>query len=207
MKTHTHRTGKLLILLVTGIGVCWVATNVAQAQPDLLVTNPQGPNIRRFDGQTGAFAGDFVTTGSGGLLTANGMVFGPDGNLYVTDGLATSSSTVLRYDGDTGAFIDVFVTAGSGGLFFPHKPVFGPDDNLYVTTHQGDSVLRYDGQTGAFIDVFVTQNSGGLNAPTCLLFRDFTPVPTVSAWGFAVMTLLLLSAATLLIRRWRACVY
>ena len=39
--------------------------------------------ILKFDGGSGAFIGPFVTTGTGGLTDPVGLVFGPDGNLYV----------------------------------------------------------------------------------------------------------------------------
>jgi sugar lactone lactonase YvrE len=77
---------------------------------------PPGHSIMRFDGTTGAYEGEFVTPGSGGLLSPRGMAWGPDGNLYVASGY---SAEVLRYDGAAGFFIDRFIPAGRGGLSFP----------------------------------------------------------------------------------------
>jgi hypothetical protein len=74
-----------------------------------------------------------------------GLLFGRDGNLYVSSQLTNS---VLRYSGTTGNFLDEFVPAGSGGLNFPRGIVFGPDGNLYVNSSNNSSVMRYDGNTG-----------------------------------------------------------
>src|SRR5579859_316166 len=131
--------------------------------------------VLRYNGATGAFidawGGDFLGASPRAIL------FGPDGNLYVTNGSATRvSQGVLRYNGTTGAFIDDFVAGGSGGLGDPTGMVFGPDGatdgklDLYVTDVFLNSVLRYDGTTGAFKGVFVTSGSGGLINPFGLVF-------------------------------------
>lgn len=129
---------------------------------------PNTHSILRFSGTTGAFMGAFVPSGSGGLNQPAGMLFGPDGNLYVAKNHPGSS--ILRYDGVTGAFLDVFVSAASGGLDQPFDFAFGPDQNLYVTSLGTNQVLRYDGSTGVFLDAFVPAGSGGLNAPWGLVF-------------------------------------
>jgi secreted PhoX family phosphatase len=71
----------------------------------------------------GDFIDVFVSSESGGLGSPDGMLFGPDGNLYVA---SDSTDEVLRYDGVTGAFIDVFV---SGGGCLPSAE-FGPNRGL-----------------------------------------------------------------------------
>jgi hypothetical protein len=55
--------------------------------------------VVRYDGSTGAFVDAFVAPGSGGLVDAFGLVFGSDGNLYVSNSV---SGSILRYDGTTG---------------------------------------------------------------------------------------------------------
>src|SRR5207249_6191735 len=102
--------------------------------------------ILRFSGSTGAFLDEFVTAGSGDLDAPSGLVFGPDGNLYVG---STTRNTILRFDGTSGAFIDVFVPAGRGGLTVPVGLAFGPDGNLYVASarseeHTSELQSRFD---------------------------------------------------------------
>jgi hypothetical protein len=144
---------------------------------NLYVNSSDNNSVMRYDGTTGdplpapnQPGATFVASGSGGLSAPyGGLVFGPDGNLYVS---SYGSSSVLRYNGTTGAFINAFVPTGSGGLSGAHGITFGPDRNLYVVSQSTDSVLRYDGTTGAFINPFVTAESGGLSVPTSLIFRD-----------------------------------
>ena len=69
-----------------------------------------------YNGTTGAFVTAFVGAGSGGLALPIGLVFGPNGNLFVS---SDGTDQVLEYNGTTGAFVTAFVGAGSGGLGFP----------------------------------------------------------------------------------------
>ncbi len=150
-----------------------VAAPQAYSTEFALLIGSQGTgSIPRYDGTTGETVNLFVAPG-GGLgsecaAAPMGLLFGPDGNLYIASGGATD--TVLRYDGQTGAFIDTFVTDGSGGLNQPASLAFGSDGHLYVSSIATASILRYDGLTGAFIDAFVASGSGGLVEPHGLLF-------------------------------------
>lgn len=136
-----------------------VTDNGSTGTPDLLVASFNSNEVLRYDGATGAFVSDFVSSGSGGVAGPVDVEYGPDGNLYVS---SSASDEILRYDGSTGAFTDAFITAGSGGLDSPFGFTFGPDGNLYVASRGTSEVLRYDGATGTFIDAFVTAGSGGL---------------------------------------------
>jgi sugar lactone lactonase YvrE len=97
-------------------------------------------------GQTGA---TFVATGSGGLDSPADLIFGPDGNLYVTS--QTTDPAVLKFDGTTGAFVSTFVAAGAGGLLEPRGLAFDQDGRLYVADTASNAVHRYD-STGQYLD-------------------------------------------------------
>jgi DNA-binding beta-propeller fold protein YncE len=135
--------------------------------------------VARFDGTTGAYLGEFVPLGSGGLSIPTQLVFGPSVedagrlDLYV---VSTGTNSVLRYDGTTGNFLGEFVASGNGGLEGPVTMTFGPDGDLYVADFYSTdlAVKRFEGPSGltpgAFIDTFVPAGSGGLRAPSGLIF-------------------------------------
>ena len=123
--------------------------------------------VERYDASTGAFISTFVTSGSGDLSRPRDLIFGPDGNLYVSspgDGpTGNNLQSVLRYNGTTGAFMGAFATGvDARGLRF------GPDGNLYVASYDNSEVLEFDGSTGAFIKVFAS--GGALHGPVGVLF-------------------------------------
>ena len=86
-------------------------------------------NVSEFVHSNGLLIDDFpseddVPPGAG-LIEPEGIVFGPDGNLYVSSG---DTDEVYRYNGTTGALIGVFVTKGSGGLTDPKGLTFFPGE-------------------------------------------------------------------------------
>lgn len=101
--------------------------------------------VARFSGSDGAYLGDFVLAGSGGVAECYGTCLGPDGNLYVS---SASTNQVLRYDGQTGIFLGVFVGA-SAGLTGPYDLTLGPDGALYASAAGEGVIYRFDGLTGA----------------------------------------------------------
>jgi DNA-binding beta-propeller fold protein YncE len=119
--------------------------------------------VLRYDGHTGACLGVFVANGSGGLDNPSGLVFGPDGNLYVAN---TRGDSVNRYNGVTGAFINTFVAPGSGGLDAPVGMMFR-DAKLFVVGQFTNAVLVFDATTGAFL---YSISGGGLNLPDGIAF-------------------------------------
>jgi hypothetical protein len=137
----------------------------------LLVDSFDTNSVLRYNEATGAFVDQFVPKNTGGLYASASMDFGPDHNLYVSNGLFSTNNKandVLRFDGTNGTFLRDF--ADSGQLTDPRGVIFWSDGNLYVADGDGTGrVLRYDGQTGAFLDVFV-QPDNGLTHPSSMLF-------------------------------------
>jgi hypothetical protein len=134
---------------------------------DLYVAAAHQCAIFRYDGTTGAPKGIFVSAGSGGLDAPAGMVFDPDGDLYVASANWFTSSNgpfnsgdfpagaVLRFEGPSGkhpgAFLGTFVAGGSGGLANPSGILFGhdPSGNGKTDLYVASSVLA--GTGGVFI--------------------------------------------------------
>ncbi|WP_339727089.1 GEVED domain-containing protein [uncultured Gimesia sp.] len=119
-------------------------------------------------GQPGNYLGEFVSTG---LNSPRDIVFGPLGDLYVSNGFENSNGsdhTVERFDGQTGAPEGSFVIPGAGGIDVPSGMAFGPDGNLYVASTETNEILRYDGQTGAIIGNGIF--ASGINEPRFITF-------------------------------------
>jgi WD40 repeat protein len=156
---------------------------VANYVPD---DNFSGPGwIGQFDAETGTFRRHLDTTGFSAGFWPRGIVFGPDGLIYVsvTGNRAAGddqSGYVLRFNPYTGKFVDTF--ASFDGLIRKasdqrcakhlHRPeglVFGPDRKLYITAFRADpsdtdKILVLDGRSGKcldYIDLAPSEASGG----------------------------------------------
>ena len=144
-------------------------TASAARHVSLYVSSDDTNSVLAYDGESGAFQRTFAT--GGGLTEPEGIVFGPDRNLYVT----SRSDEVLRYDGETGEFIDVF--ASGHGLVDPAGIAFGgPGNDLFVNSGltddgRGNQILRFDRKTGAFEAVVDPANAAGLDDPEAMAFR------------------------------------
>ncbi len=131
----------------------------------LMVSDGGSNDVLSYNINTFQFNSVFVTPGSGGLAKPQGLVFGPDGNLYVS---SAGTNEVLRYDGNTGLFIDHFVPTGAGDLTTPQGVVFAPNGDLLVSSRDTNVVLAYD-PNGIFIGPFTPR---GLVTPIGLTFSN-----------------------------------
>lgn len=150
-----------------------------------------GGQILRFY-QNGRFKDIFVTEpgGPGGFNRPQGLVSGPNGNLYVTSfrdnsqPTASGNTDAIRiYSGRTGKFlgkIDLDNPPIDGTRAFAQALLFGPRGKLFVPiAGNGPStgeVRRYDVRTGTY-DVFVKASAQGgpLGSPWFLTFRKTDP--------------------------------
>jgi hypothetical protein len=152
--------------------------------PDLVTQN--GGQVLVFDPETLDFVGAFIVDpgGTGSLNRPEGLVFGPDGNLYITSfrnfaDPEKDTDSIRIYDGHTGAFkgkIDLYAIGQ------PRAPaqalLFGPDGKLFVPITGNDlttlgQVRRYDVATKTFN--LLVPAGGGLVGPTYLTFGKTDP--------------------------------
>src|SRR5437879_5215004 len=79
----SERVLKRHLLLTTLVGMVMMGF-VPCASADLYVISENSNSILRYSEATGDFMDEFVSPGSGGLKNPRGLLFGRDGNLYVT---------------------------------------------------------------------------------------------------------------------------
>ena len=130
----------------------------------LVVTDRTSLSALRFDPASGALNDKFTKDIP---VYAEGVAFGPDQNLYVTD---AACRCVHKFNGSSGRYIGQIVRSGVTPLGIPEGITFGPDGNMYVADIQFSAVRRYDPVSGNMIDTFVAPGSGGLKNPIGLAF-------------------------------------
>jgi sugar lactone lactonase YvrE/ketosteroid isomerase-like protein len=162
---------------------------------NLYVASAFTSQVLRYNGETGDFMGVYATRNNGfpnnvvpedlPVPDFTVLVFGPDGNLYVTSLL---ENAVLRYAGpntaNPGEFLGVYGQANGNDseLAEPRAIVFGPDADLYVTSAATGRILHYAGplkeNPGAFLDMYAdiaTEVSTEMNVQNMDFNQDGMP--------------------------------
>lgn len=153
MRRYNPDTGDLLDVFIPSSGNLINACDFdIGIEGDIYITDLTLGGVRRFSGQDGTFLGVFTHPSR----PASGVVFGPDGDLYVND-----SGNLARYDGTTGEFVETFVSGNSGFVNFlpPPAPIGATgyssptgdfssfeklDDGTYRRTMTDQTIYEFD---------------------------------------------------------------
>jgi DNA-binding beta-propeller fold protein YncE len=155
------------------------------------VTGDQGSGdgltgrVLRFNPRTGKLVNTFVNNpasnpGSGctqHLHRPEGLVFGPDNNLYVTSFRANASDTdkILVFN-KKGQCLDqktIVLDAVGQPRSFAQSLLFGPNDRLFVPINNTGEVRRYNVKTKTY-DIFIPAG-GNLGTPWFMTFGETDP--------------------------------
>lgn len=145
--------------------VLYVAS-LQDADEDKAGIAPDG-RVAMFNATTGAFLGVLTPPDLPGQYNPRGIVFGPDGKLYVSvfDSSNLAAGHIIRFDLANNT-ATIFATNDGDGiaevgetadLHRPEGLVFGPDSQLYVTSFRKDAndvdrILILNGATGVQVD-------------------------------------------------------
>ena len=154
MKNRAIPALGMLVVIPLLLGSKWLITT--HSGDDVLLYNDQDKSLETL-----------VSPGSGGLDSARGITFGPDGNLFVCSA-GKFNWAVLRYS-RTGRFEKSF--ASGDGLVHPYQCIFGPDGQFYVSGQDNDGVVWFDGKTGKAKGDFVVPGTGGLQSVRGIAFH------------------------------------
>ncbi|MBF2025564.1 MAG: PEP-CTERM sorting domain-containing protein [Oscillatoriales cyanobacterium C42_A2020_001] len=177
--------GEFLGVAASGNGLTRPYGNAFGPDGNLYVSSFRTNQILRFDGKTGAFIDIFASDNNGGfgspngLNGPNGLLFGPDGSLYVTtQGSANDASgglifpfasQVLRYTPEqilgkaptttSTVFIDQPALLPESGFISLLGLAFAPDlQSLYVSDF-ANGIRQYD-LAGQLLEVLSTNYTG-----------------------------------------------
>ena len=152
---------------------------------NLLVLCEFSHRVLRFNGTSGAFIDEFIssaTLGAAGVSDPDDMELGPDGNLFITGHFPETTddfSAIFKFSGTSAdTFLGDFATFGA--IHHTHGLAFGPGGKLFLGDVDTGQVHRFDGLAdpvpGTYLGPYVT--TGGFIA-----YGDvaFTPDGTLYA--------------------------
>jgi sugar lactone lactonase YvrE len=180
LNTHHRRAGTGLTPVLYTAAACLLlgvsALSAAQEDWDddvqLYIGDVGDDTVKMFDGKTGDFLGDLVTSGSGGLSGPMGMIFKGGKLLLANQNFGFDNGEVLRYQWRTGDFVDALVASDDPNApYAPRGIVRSPSGNqLYVAdvgtqgydcANEG-RVARYRLSNGTYLGDF---DRDGFDAP------------------------------------------
>jgi hypothetical protein len=132
----------------------------------IFVSSFDDHRIAEFD-RTGAFMGDLVGTGGGGLAGPTAMALTAGGTLLVSSAMTNS---VLEFSLSDGSLVRQAVAPGTGGLVEPFGLAISPAGRLIVTSAD-NRVLEFDLSTGQHLRDLVSAGEGGLSTPRCIAYK------------------------------------
>ncbi len=158
-----HQTGATFVAPNSGGVNNPLGTILGPQDHDLYVTSLQTNQVLRYSGKNGKFLGVFIDSSLGVLHNPSGILFGPDGNIFVANA-QPAASNVVEFD-PSGNYLGVYAqlptSGGATGM------VFGPDGKLYISSRFSNGVVRTDGTT---IEDFVAEGAGGLSRTAGMVF-------------------------------------
>ena len=133
----------------------------------LYVTNAienENGQVLRYNPATNAFLNVFIDQAALGIEDPTGMVFGTDGNVYVSSAV---TSEVRRFNAVTGAPVGPipFIAPGACGLNESEGMVFLRNGNLLVASELSHEVIEFSA-AGACLGQLRHRGSGKLAEPT-----------------------------------------
>jgi len=129
-----------------------VTTANQVTRTDIYVGSRNTSSVKKYDGKTGAYIGDFISTGSGGLNTTQDLLFLSDSVLLVK---GINNTAIKKYNGINGAYIGDFTSGYM--LANPTKMSLGKDGLIYVSqwgTTQ-NKIVRFN-RAGVFVNEFTS---------------------------------------------------
>ena len=128
----TDELGNLELALVT------IEVTAQAHQSDLLVIDPIGNVVQRFDWETGAFLGTLVPRDEGGVDFAYAACHGPENDLMVA---SFKNDFVIRYQQFSGISNGII---GGGPMIHGPNDVVSHVDRAYVSARDAEQVVAFD---------------------------------------------------------------
>ncbi|HMQ47683.1 MAG TPA: hypothetical protein PKA00_09380 [Saprospiraceae bacterium] len=135
------------------VGLAFLGICSQMPAQQVYVSSRNTNSVKLYYLSDGAFLGDIVAPGSGGLSLPQEVLYHPDGFILVT---GRGNTSIKKYDVETGAYLGNFTSGYS--LDNPTKSTVWQDSLLYVSQwgQAQNKVVRFNWHSGAFVDEFTS---------------------------------------------------